>query len=115
MTCSYVDLVERGCLCGTNRIAACPLHVGPGDNRGLRAFYQAGMPLAFPMVATCAICGTEGLMYPDVELEESSQAPARHRPTLICPRCSRPSLERALVVEVLVTARHRLNDRRVFT
>jgi hypothetical protein len=113
---AYLKLVERGCLCGTDRIADCPVHAKPGDNRGLRAFFQAGMPGAFPSAATCSICGADGLMYPDVELDDPKGAPgpAKHRPTLICPSCSSPAAERALVREVEASGRHQLNGARVF-
>jgi hypothetical protein len=115
-TLAFDRLVQRGCLCGSERPADCPLH-GPGDNRGIAAFFKAGMPNAFPMVAHCALCGTEGLMYPDVELDDptiNAGAPPRHRPTLICPRCSTPAAERALRAEVERSGRDQLNDRQVF-
>jgi hypothetical protein len=110
----YEQLVGRGCLCGTDRAAACPIH-GPSDNRGLRAFFRAGMPLGFPYDAICTICRSDGLMYPDVRLDsgESDEPPA-HRPTLVCPTCSSAAGEHALVTEVLASGLHQLNARRVF-
>jgi hypothetical protein len=93
---TYAELVERGCLCGSDSPQDCSLH-GPRDNRGLAAYFKAGMPRGFPLVATCTLCGDEGLLYPSVELDcgdvPAGEAPG---PTLICPRCSRPTLERAL-------------------
>jgi hypothetical protein len=53
MAATYSELVERGCLCGTDRIAECPLHKGPGDLRGLAAYFKAGQPLGFPLSANC--------------------------------------------------------------
>jgi hypothetical protein len=82
---AYEALVERGCVCGTDRSPECSLH-GPGDNRGLTAFFRAGMPLGFPFSARCAIC----------------------------PRCSSAAAERALVREVVGSGLHQLNGRRVF-
>lgn len=113
---TYEQLVERGCLCGTDRAQDCELH-GPGDNRGIAAFYRAGMPLAFPSYANCMLCGAAGLMYPDVELDDPNHepdGPTKHRPTLICPRCSTPRAEQALRSEVEVSGLHKLNGRSVF-
>lgn len=110
---AYTDLVARGCLCGTDRTADCPLH-GAGDNRGIAAFFRAGMPKAFPFDATCTVCGTPGLMYPDVVLDDPNSGFPQHRPTLVCPHCSQPAAEHALVSEVLTAGLHQLNDRRVF-
>lgn len=94
---AYALLVERGCLCGTDRIAGCSIHPDASDNRGIRAYFLAGQPNGFPMAATCSLCGDEGLLYPSVELDRgdvpAGEAPG---PTLICPRHSRPSMEIAL-------------------
>lgn len=108
----YARLVERGCLCGTERPQDCKVH-GYGDNRGIAAFFKAGMPGGFPMVANCATCRSEGLMYPNVHLD-NSKGSAEHRPTLVCPRCSTPTQERALRQEVEASGLHRLNERSVF-
>lgn len=112
---TYAELEARGCLCGTaDRAAECPIH-GPNDLRGLRAYYEAGMPLAFPATATCARCGAEGLMYPDVALDDpSTPGPPASRPTLVCPTCSTPQAEHVLILEVLASGLHKLNGRRVF-
>jgi hypothetical protein len=112
----YEALVEKGCLCGTDRSWECKVHSKPTDNRGLRAFFEAGMPLGFPMVATCAICGDEGLMYPDIEAEDVTKeiGPAESRPpTLVCPRCSQPVCERRLRTEA-VDFGYTLNSQVVF-
>lgn len=109
---TYARLVERGCTCGTDRSAECRLHP-PGDNRGLAAWFRAGMPHGFPLTATCAVCGSGGLLYPDVDRDdpESGVDGFEHRPTLVCPACSAPAVERGLVTEaerfgyVLNTAR----------
>lgn len=114
---TYDRLVARGCLCGSEHPADCTIH-GPGDNRGLAAFYRAGMSKAFPCAAACAICGHDGLMYPDVELDrveiDREGDGHRHRPTLICPSCSSATAERSLVAEVVGSGLHPLNERRVF-
>jgi hypothetical protein len=110
---AYLKLVERGCLCGTARIADCPVHTKPGDNRGIAAFFRAGMPGGFPMAATCAICGADGLMYPNVGIDDPN-GDGQYKPTLVCPSCSQPAAERALVREVEASGRHQLNDARVF-
>lgn len=115
-TSRYAKLVERGCLCGSEDPAGCPLHE-PRDNRGLRAFYEAGMPLGFPMDAWCAICGSEGLMYPNINIDDPGRnADPQHDsfgPTLACPRCSVPAVERALVADASQFG-YELNDKRVF-
>jgi hypothetical protein len=111
---SYASLVSRGCLCGTDRPAECPLHVGPSDLRGVAAYLKAGSPRGFPMTANCAVCGAASLMYPSVPLDRgeipAGQAPP---PTLVCPRCSRPAGEQALRAEA-ENFGYELNDRRVF-
>lgn len=96
-TDAYARLLERGCLCGGDDPASCPVHPEPGDNRGIAAYFKAGLPNGFPMVATCSICRAEGLMYPSVELDRG-EVPAGEAPgpTLICPRCSRPAHETRL-------------------
>lgn len=117
-TAAYQKLVAKGCLCGTDRPADCPLHE-PGDNRGIAAFYKAGLPLAFPLVARCHDCHTEGLMYPNIDLDDPKRdvdPTTSPKPTLICPRCSRRGgvgLERALVDDA-ESFGYELNDRRVF-
>lgn len=114
MSASYDTLVAKGCICGSERPGPCPLHSAPNDNRGIAAFLRAGMPLAFPMPATCARCGAEGLLYPNVD-PTAPRAAADYRPTLVCPRCSRPADEGALIAGVVTSGMHRLNTRRVFT
>lgn len=86
------SLRERGCTCGLDD-PRCPIHEA-GDNRGLRAWFEAGLPLGFPMQdCTCMVCGTGGSMiYPDVKLDKGEG----HAPTLICPRCSVPASEARL-------------------
>jgi hypothetical protein len=114
-TSKYDKLVEKGCLCGSERPQDCELH-GPGDNRGLRAFFEAGMPSSFPLVASCAICDAESLMFPDTELDDPTKEvdPAVERPpTLICPRCSAPSQERSLRTDAEEFG-YELNSRAVF-
>lgn len=108
---AYAKLVERGCLCGTDRPADCSLH-GPGDNRGIAAFYKAGMPNGFPMPANCALCGADGLMYPNIEIDDP-EGSGRYKPTLVCPCCSQPISESRLVAEAQEFG-FALNDRRVF-
>lgn len=108
---TFEALVARGCLCGTDRVADCPLHTG-GDNRGIGAFFKAGMPRAFPTAASCWICGAEGLLYPNVQIDDGTDG---FKPTLVCPQCSTASCERALVAEVEAAGRHRLNPCRVFS
>jgi hypothetical protein len=112
MTKTYAELVERGCLCGTDRSFHCPLH-GPGDNRGLAAFFRAGMPGAFPSSITCGRCGSEALMYPDWGEDEG--APAQHRPTTVCPECSSPAVESWIRFKVEEQGVHQLNSSCVFT
>lgn len=115
-TTQYDKLVEKGCLCGTEQVAKCPVHPEPTDNRGLRAFYQAGMPKGFPSAATCTICGSDGLMYPDIELDDPKRGddgPPKHRPTLVCPQCSGPGGERRLRSEAEDFG-YVLNERAVF-
>jgi hypothetical protein len=116
---TFAQLVERGCLCGSDRVADCPLHRGPGDLRGIAAYFKAGMPKGFPMVAHCAICKTEGLMYPNIELDDAKReaigdAKRGYKPTLICPCCSTPAAERALRIEVEGVGYYDLNQRSVF-
>lgn len=111
---TYEKLVEKGCLCGTDRPQDCPLHKS-GDLRGLGAFFRAGMPLGFPMEATCAICKAPSLLYPDIEQDKpTDDGPVKHRPTLVCPRCSTPAAERSLRAEVEGSGLHQLNSRTVF-
>jgi hypothetical protein len=115
----FADLAAQGCLCGTESPAGCPVHKA-GDNRGLRAFFEAGMPKAFPTACRCALCGAEGLLYPNVGLDSPPREAigdatvSGYKPTVICPRCSAPVLERALVAEVEASGLHDLNDSRVF-
>lgn len=111
---SHSRLQARGCLCGTERPADCRLHPA-GDNRGIAAWFKAGMPSGFPTVAMCAICGAGGLLYPDVDLDDprSEADGIEHRPTLICPRCSSPAAERWLVNQAERFG-YVLNPRRVF-
>jgi hypothetical protein len=104
----YAQLVERGCLCGTERPQDCPVHKKPGDNRGLAAFFAAGMPFAFPSKATCGTCGAEGLMYPNVQHAEPGD------PTLICPNCSTRSAESLLRFRLELEGLHKLNGKSVF-
>ena len=104
----YRELLVRGCLCG--RAGACPIHK-PGDNRGLAAYFRAGMPEAFPTPATCATCGANGLLYPNVS---ESQSPPRHHPTLICPHCSTPETEALMLATIHQDGYHQLNSARVF-
>jgi hypothetical protein len=108
----FATLVQRGCLCGSKRPADCPLH-GPRDNRGLLAFFKAGQPGGFPMAARCALCGDDGLLYPNVEIDDPRRS-GEFRPTLICPRCSRPSSEQALRTDAEAFG-YLLNDRCVFS
>lgn len=108
---TYEALVARGCLCGTERPQDCTLH-GVGDNRGLAAYFKAGMPNAFPCVATCSLCRSDGLLYPNVGLDTGTGG---YKPTVVCPRCSAPVCERALVAEVEASGLHKLNTRRVFS
>lgn len=59
------------------------------DYRALREHIRSGGIFHdFPMEGvTCGVCKTEGcLMYPDPGEDES--APAVHRPSTVCPRCS---------------------------
>jgi hypothetical protein len=108
---TYPELVARGCLCGTEQSAECPIH-GVGDNRGIAAWFKAGMPQGFPLAATCALCGASGLMYPNVELDDPARS-GGYRPTLVCPRCSTPATERALVRDA-ESFGYELNPARVF-
>jgi len=109
----WAQLVRRGCLCGSDRPADCTLH-GPGDNRGIAAYFKAGMPRGFPVRdCTCAICGTGGcLLYPNIAIDDPERDGKFH-PTLICPRCSSPAAERALVRDA-ETFGYALNAERVF-
>ena len=111
-TAAYERLVAKGCLCGSERPADCSLH-GPSDNRGLAAFFKAGMPLAFPFSANCSLCGREGLMYPNVALDSGEDM--TFRPTLVCPACSTRRSESAIRAEVEASGLHRLNAQRVFS
>lgn len=106
----YAQLVERGCTCGT-KARDCPLHPA-GDNRGLRAWLEAGMPNGFPMTATCAVCFSDALLYSNVDQADHDK-PFEFAPTLVCPSCSSPASERRLA-DAAVAAGHQLNDRRVF-
>lgn len=108
---AYARLVEDGCLCGTDQCADCPLH-DAHDLRGLAAFFKAGMPSAFPMPAYCAICRAPGLLYPNIELDDPKRS-GEDRPTLVCPRCSKPAAESHLVADAQQFG-HQLNDNRVF-
>lgn len=108
---AYAQLVKRGCLCGTDDAVSCKVHPA-GDNRGIAAWFKAGMPNGFPVECVCAICGTGALLYPNVELDDP-EGDGGFLPTAVCPRCSRPSCEAALVS----ASRGRgyvLNARRVF-
>lgn len=52
---AWEQLVARGCLCGTED-PACPIHKA-GDNRGLRAWFEADLPYGFPMErVNCGVC-----------------------------------------------------------
>lgn len=112
-TGTYTELRARGCTCGGETYTPCAVH-GPGDNRGIAAWFRAGMPQGFPMTnCTCAICGSNGCcMYPDVDLDDKTK-PFVHTPTLICPRCSTPALE-ASRRAVSEARGYLLNDSRVF-
>lgn len=113
-------LRAKGCTCGLDDdhghpVGRCPLHVEPSDNRGLRAWFEAGMPRGFPQPMTCGVCGSEGLSYPNV----NQMMPDRefgYRPTLICPKCSTPYLEARLRAELEANGFGYMlvNDRRVF-
>lgn len=107
----YAKLVERGCLCGTDRVADCQIHVG-NDLRGIGAYFKAGQPNGFPMVARCSICRDEGLLYPNVEIDDPKRS-GEFRPTLICPRCSRPSHEDELRADAERFG-YLLNERSIF-
>jgi hypothetical protein len=106
---AYERMVERGCKCGTGRPQDCTLHPAPGDNRGLAAYFKAGMPLAFPSQATCAKCGAEGLMYPRVEADDNPAAP-----TVVCPNCSTSAAESLLRFRIEYEGLHKLNGKSVF-
>jgi hypothetical protein len=108
---TYAELVERGCLCGSDRPADCTVH-GPRDLRGIAAFFKAGMPGGFPMEANCAICGAPGLLYPNIELDDPKRS-GENRRTLVCPECSGPAAETALRADAQQFG-YRLNERRVF-
>lgn len=110
----WTALVARGCVCGGADFTPCPIHSEPSDNRGLRAWFEAGMPQGFPMPATCGVCGSDGLMYPDVDLE-NPEKPFEHTPTLICPSCSTPYVEARLRARCEANGyAGRLNSKRVF-
>lgn len=108
----YASLVARGCLCGTDRVADCPIHK-QGDLRGIGAYFKAGMPGGFPMEANCMTCGAAGLMYPNVEIDDPNGS-GEYRPTLVCPRCSHPANEAALIREAEASGLYQLNGKRVF-
>lgn len=108
---AYTDLVARGCLCGTDRPQDCPIHEA-GDNRGIAAFFKAGMPAAFPLEATCSACKSDGLLYPNVDIDDPDRS-GGFKPTLVCPQCTSPAMERVLRADA-VTFGHTLNDRMVF-
>ena len=93
-------------------MADCPLHVESSDNRGIAAWFKAGMPSGFPVVARCLLCGTDGLLYPNVELDDPNGS-GEFQPTLICPRCSAPAAERSLRAEAEAFG-YELNDQSVF-
>lgn len=110
----WAQLVARGCKCGgIDNPADCALHHG-SDMRGIAAYFAAGMPLGFPLLANCAICSADSLMYPSIPLDAghllAGEAPP---PTLVCPRCSAPAAERALREEAEAFG-YVLNDRVVF-
>ncbi len=108
----WADLVARGCLCGSDNPERCPIHTSSGDNRGIAAWFKAGMPTAFPFDALCSECGTEGLIYPNIEIDDPKRS-GEYRRTLICPHCSGPGAEASLVADAIAFG-HELNDRRVF-
>lgn len=110
----WAALVAQGCTCGDEPYTTCPLHKDPGDNRGIRAWSQAGMPGGFPMPdCTCSQCGQTGcLLYPNIEIDDPKRS-GEFRRTLICPHCSTPGAEATLVADALAFG-HRLNDLRVF-
>lgn len=108
---AYARLVERGCLCGTDAPADCTLH-GPGDNRGIAAYFAAGQPRGFPLVARCSVCGAGGLLYPNIDIDDPKRDGA-FRPTLVCPGCSVPAGERALRADA-ENFGYVLNERLVF-
>jgi hypothetical protein len=111
----WAALEAKGCKCGTDEPGSCPIHVDLSDNRGLRAWFQAGMPNGFPVEGCrCGICGTGGcLLYPNVELDDP-ESDAGFRPTLVCPSCSTPAAERALRAEVEATGNYKLKPVTVF-
>jgi hypothetical protein len=109
---AWQALIERGCLCSGDTPHACALH-GPRDNRGIAAWFKAGMPAGFPMKARCAICrNSDCLLYPNVELDDPQRS-GQSRPTLVCPTCSVPVVERALVADAEQFG-YALNSRRIF-
>lgn len=62
---------------------------------------------------TCSECGHNGcLLYPNIEIDDPKRS-GEFRRTLICPRCSTPGAEAALVADALAFG-HQLNDLRVF-
>lgn len=107
---AYLALRAKGCTCGDEEYTPCPVHTEPGDNRGIRAWFQTGLPGGFPSPATCMVCGADGLIYPNVEID-NPEGSGEYKPTLICPRCSTPAAEARLVAEA---ERYQLNDKRVF-
>lgn len=118
---TYAELVGQGCLCGSEiPHDRCPIHTGQSDNRGIRAFFEAGMPQAFPSSCTCAVCGADSLMYPSVDLENGDvdvNAPGySYERTVICPNCSTPYLEARLRAKCEANGygHGRLNSKRVF-
>jgi hypothetical protein len=117
---AWEALVAKGCTCGDEPYTPCPIHTEPGDNRGIRAWFLAGLPGGFPMVnVTCAVCGcADCLMYPSPEQDEWADEhdgePTKHFPSTVCPRCSTPGVERRLVAAVERQGLHKLNPTRVF-
>jgi hypothetical protein len=109
---TYATLVARGCLCGGDWPAECEIH-GPGDLRGIGAFFRAGMPGAMPMGAQCAICGADSLLYPNVEIDHPNGSGEFVR-TLVCPNCSTPAAEDLIRGGIEALGVQSLNARRVF-
>lgn len=67
----YAQLVAKGCTCGTHS-DKCPLHP-PRDNRGLKAWLEAGQPGGFPIESiNCAVCSLGGKRCED-ELREITE------------------------------------------
>jgi hypothetical protein len=108
---THAELLARGCTCGDENVVKCPLHAS-GDNRGIRAWFEAGMPLGFPSPCRCMVCGADGLLYPNVELDDPKRS-GGYRPTVVCPRCSTPAVERWLRMDAEEFG-YELNGSRVF-